>query len=126
MDNIDFRKAALSAGISAGFKAIAKDKMAEPSYLKAAMRGSIVSVGTDVVGGIVHYDSSNNLLVSSAIAGGLNVLYGKYSNNGMMQGNLTKDFFMGAVTNAAAGYGSNWLDDRGGLPAMISHGVNIV
>lgn len=125
MESIDIRKALISGGLNAA------STMLMPSgstALQQGIRGAVVSVGTDVIGGFAGYDS-DNLIVTSAIAGGLNTAYGKWNNRGALgegSGNMTRDFFMGALLHAAAGTVADSLEERGGFPGMIQHGINSV
>lgn len=128
MDNLDFRKAMLNAGLSAGTTWV-MPSVANGSAMSQAVRGGAVSLGTDLVGGMMNYDSSDNLIITSAIAGGLNAAYGRWSGGGGLGGggsNLTRDFFMGALLHAAAGTIADSLEDGGGVVGVFQHGFNRV
>lgn len=126
MDQINVRKALISGGIGAGMCFI-NNKRQEPGGktvgpVNCAIRGAGVSVATDVISGFVGQDPEDNLITTSLIAGGLNAGWGRYQSS---SSNLTKDFFMGALANAGAGYVAGALDERGGIVGMIGHGVHV-
>ena len=128
MDNLDFRKAMLNAGLSAGTTWV-MPSVANGSAMSQAVRGGGVSLATDLVGGFMNYDSGDNLIITSAIAGGLNAAYGRWSDGGGGfggGGNLTRDFFMGALLHAAAGTIADSLEDGGGVVGVFQHGFNRV
>lgn len=125
MDNLDFRKAIISGGLSAGATWV-MPSAAPGSAMSQAVRGGGVSLATDLVGGMVGYNSDDNLIITSAIAGGLNAAYGHWSGGGFGGGNLTRDFFMGALLHAAAGTMSDALEDGGGVVGVFQHGFNRV
>lgn len=120
MDQIDFRKALFSAGAGAAYEYWNSSSFNSP--MSAAVRGGMVSVGTDVMGNFLNFEEGN-VLMNAMLAGALNGAWGRMQSS---NSNLTKDILIGAVREAAVNFVSDALEERGGVPGMLQHGINLV
>lgn len=128
--SLNFKKAVLTGGIAAGSNYFGfsgfQDEFGNNSVLKSGMVAAGQTVATSMVVGMLGYDEddhdNSNLLVSSVIAGGLNVLAAKYIGD---PDSMARNFFEGALINAAGDTVYGMLQDRGGAIGMLQSATGV-
>lgn len=129
MEQVNIKKALIQGGVNAGVHYFQEGELDEMT-IQAALRGGLVSIGSDVVGSMIGLHGApdnSNVFLDSMVAGMLSAGVGRFQDE---DSNLTQDFFWGAIANMSSEYLLDWWEGMGGdhamFPALTQRGVNLV